>query len=74
VGFPLEKYRGGNGVWHDTHYNRDFVANGSAGKEWMLDNMVPINSEHYCYRSKITATHIFGETKEIEPWISYSFM
>ncbi|MDR1273118.1 MAG: hypothetical protein LBK12_01085, partial [Odoribacteraceae bacterium] len=34
------KYRDGNGAWHDTRYNRNFVVNALAGKEWMLSNNV----------------------------------
>jgi hypothetical protein len=34
------KYRDGNGAWHDTRYNRNFVVNGLAGKEWMPGNNV----------------------------------
>lgn len=30
------KYCGGDGVWHDTRYNRKFIVNGLIGKEWML--------------------------------------
>ena len=30
------KYRGGDGLWYDTRYNRKFVANGLVGKEWAL--------------------------------------
>lgn len=28
-------YSGGNGVWYDTKFNRNYVLNGLAGKEWM---------------------------------------
>jgi hypothetical protein len=34
------KYRDGNRIWHDTRYNRNFVLNALAGKEWMLGNNV----------------------------------
>jgi hypothetical protein len=30
------KYRGGDGKWYDTRYNRRFILNGLAGREWML--------------------------------------
>ncbi len=30
------KYRGGDGNWYDTRYNRRFMLNGLAGKEWMM--------------------------------------
>ena len=29
-------YCGGDGKWHDTRYNRNFIINGLIGKEWML--------------------------------------
>ena len=29
------KYRGGDGVWHNTRFNRNYVLNGLVGKEWM---------------------------------------
>lgn len=29
-------YSGGDGVWHDTKFNRNFVLNGLIGKEWMM--------------------------------------
>lgn len=29
-------YSGGDGVWHDTKYNRNFIVNTLAGKEWMV--------------------------------------
>lgn len=32
------KYRGGDGVWHDTKFNRNYVINGLIGKEWMIRN------------------------------------
>lgn len=30
------RYRGGDGVWRNTKFNRNYVMNGLAGKEWML--------------------------------------
>lgn len=30
------RYRGGDGVWHDTKFNRKYVVNGLIGKEWMM--------------------------------------
>lgn len=30
------RYCGGDGIWHDTRYNRNFIINGLIGKEWML--------------------------------------
>lgn len=30
------RYRGGDGVWHDTKFNRLYVVNGLIGKEWMM--------------------------------------
>lgn len=30
------KYCGGDGVWHNTKYNRNFILNGLIGKEWMI--------------------------------------
>lgn len=30
------KYSGGDGVWHDTKFNRNFIVNGLIGKEWMI--------------------------------------
>jgi hypothetical protein len=30
------RYRGGDGVWHSTRYNRNYIINGLTGKEWML--------------------------------------
>jgi hypothetical protein len=30
------RYRGGDGVWHNTRYNRNFAVNGLIGKEWMV--------------------------------------
>lgn len=29
-------YCGGDGVWHDTKFNRNYVINGLIGKEWMI--------------------------------------
>ncbi len=38
------KYRGGDGNWYDTRYNRKFIANGLIGKEWMLGrNILGVN-------------------------------
>ena len=38
------KYRGGDGNWYDTRYNRRFMLNGLVGKEWMLGrNVLGIN-------------------------------
>lgn len=30
------QYTGGDGVWHNTKFNRNFIVNGLVGKEWML--------------------------------------
>lgn len=30
------KYKGGDGVWHNTKFNRNYVLNGLIGKEWMI--------------------------------------
>jgi len=30
------KYCGGDGAWHSTRFNRNFIVNGLVGKEWML--------------------------------------
>jgi len=30
------EYRGGDGVWYNTKYNRKYIVNGLFGKEWML--------------------------------------
>ena len=30
------KYKGGDGVWHDTRFNRRYILNTLIGKEWML--------------------------------------
>lgn len=30
------RYRGGDGVWHNTKYNRNYIVNGLFGKEWMI--------------------------------------
>ncbi len=32
------RYRGGDGKWHNTRYNRNFILNGLIGKEWMIGN------------------------------------
>ncbi|MEY8720773.1 carboxypeptidase-like regulatory domain-containing protein [Bacteroides stercorirosoris] len=41
------RYRGGNGVWHNTRFNRKYVLNGLIGKEWMLgrnkQNILSVN-------------------------------
>ncbi len=41
------RYCGGDGVWHDTKFNRNFIVNGLIGKEWMLgrnnQNVLGIN-------------------------------
>lgn len=29
-------YSGGDGVWHNTKFNRNFIINGLIGKEWMM--------------------------------------
>jgi hypothetical protein len=30
------RYKGGDGVWRDTRYNRHYILNALAGKEWLL--------------------------------------
>lgn len=30
------EYTGGDGVWRDTKYNREYIINGLIGKEWMI--------------------------------------
>ena len=30
------RYKGGDGVWHNTKFNRNYVINGLVGKEWMI--------------------------------------
>lgn len=30
------RYTGGDGIWHNTRYNRNYIINGLIGKEWML--------------------------------------
>lgn len=30
------EYQGGDGIWHDTKYNRNYIVNTLFGKEWML--------------------------------------
>ena len=30
------KYCGGDGVWHNTKFNRNYIINGLIGKEWMI--------------------------------------
>lgn len=41
------RYRGGDGVWHNSRFNRKYVLNGLIGKEWMLgrnkQNILSIN-------------------------------
>lgn len=41
------KYTGGDGVWHNTRYNRNYILNGLIGKEWMLgrnkQNVLSVN-------------------------------
>jgi len=41
------EYRGGDGVWHSTKFNRNYVLNGLAGKEWMMgrngQNVLSVN-------------------------------
>jgi len=41
------KYRGGDGVWHSTRYDRNYIVNGLIGKEWMLgrnkQNILSVN-------------------------------
>ena len=41
------RYRGGDGVWYNTKFNRNYVINGLIGKEWMLgrnkQNILSIN-------------------------------
>ncbi len=38
------KYRGGDGNWYNTRYNRNFIVNGLIGKEWMLGrDMLSVN-------------------------------
>ena len=41
------RYRGGDGVWYNTRFNRKYVLNGLIGKEWMLgrnkQNILSIN-------------------------------
>lgn len=33
------KYTGGDGVWHNSKYNRRFIVNGLIGKEWMIGRL-----------------------------------
>lgn len=35
-GQPLNRISEGDGVWHDTRFNRLYVLNGLIGKEWMM--------------------------------------
>ncbi|WP_455641253.1 TonB-dependent receptor [Parabacteroides sp.] len=41
------KYKGGDGIWHDTRYNRRYILNTLVGKEWMVgsnkQNMLSAN-------------------------------
>lgn len=41
------KYAGGDGVWHNTKFNRNFILTGLVGKEWMMgqnkQNVLGIN-------------------------------
>lgn len=41
------RYRGGDGVWYNTRFNRNYVINGLIGKEWMLgrskQNILSVN-------------------------------
>lgn len=41
------KYKGGDGVWHNTVFNRNFIINALGGKEWMLgrnkQNILSVN-------------------------------
>lgn len=41
------RYCGGDGVWHNTRFNRKYVLNGLIGKEWMLgrnkQNILSVN-------------------------------
>lgn len=41
------RYKGGDGEWHDTRFNRNYIVNGLIGKEWMLgrnrQNILSVN-------------------------------
>lgn len=41
------RYQGGDGVWHNTRFNRNYILNGLIGKEWMLgrskQNILSVN-------------------------------
>ncbi len=41
------RYCGGDGIWHNTRFNRKYVLNGLIGKEWMLgrnkQNILSVN-------------------------------
>lgn len=41
------RYKGGDGVWYNTKFNRNYVINGLIGKEWMLgrnkQNILSVN-------------------------------
>lgn len=45
--FFSSKYKGGDGVWHHTVFDRNFIVNVMGGKEWMLgrnhNNMLSVN-------------------------------
>lgn len=45
--FFNSRYLGGDGVWHDTKFNREYVLNGLIGKEWMMgrnkQNILSVN-------------------------------
>jgi len=32
------KYKGGDGIWHNSKFNRTFIINGLIGKEWNMGN------------------------------------
>lgn len=36
--FFNSRYSGGDGIWHNTRYNRKFILNTLGGKEWMIGN------------------------------------
>lgn len=41
------RYQGGDGVWHNTRFNRNYILNGLIGKEWMIgkskQNILSVN-------------------------------
>lgn len=42
--FFSSKYKGGDGNWYNTRYNRKFIVNGLVGKEWLFGrNILGIN-------------------------------